>query len=107
MTVSSLIHCHALLSLSFLLDAHGHLGHSQEFRCRVFLEDWLKYFLLVGQVDKHADLTGAVSHESLSEHSHVLHLARPRRWLLEHLLRKIENRTGNARGSPLVHLDFD
>lgn len=62
MTVCALIHCHALLSLSFVLDAHRDLGDSQEFGCGVLLEDWLEHFLLMGEVDEQADFTGTISH---------------------------------------------
>ena len=105
--IGGLVDRHALLGLGLLLDADGHLGHSQKLGRRVLLEYWLEDLLLVGQVDQHADFSGAVAHLPLSELGHCLHVAGPGLWLLEHLFRKIEDRTGYARRDPLVHFDLD
>ena len=79
----------AHVSTSFFTNAHRNLSNTQVLSHVVLLVNRLKYFLLVGQVDQNAELTGTLTHLLLRESGLHLHLTGPRSWLFQHFLSKV------------------
>ena len=78
-----------------------------ELRSAVLLKYGLEDFLLVGQVDKVANLMGTDSNVALFQLRYILDGFGPWSSLLKHFLSEVEGGAGHPRRQPLVHVDFN